>query len=112
MTRDYYVGQELLIDDVNRRDRPLETCTVTKVGRKLVTVAIGQWGREEVYRIDTSKRNDNYQHRWLLTREEYEDRERRRVLLDALRKRYIEVSTTNLTIDQLQRILDIAEEER
>lgn len=108
---EYYVGQEVLIRSVNQRGSEPEKATVTKVGRKLVTVR-NQYNWFEVYRMDTGKRNDNYGHEWLQTPEAYADEQHRTELWGQLRELGLKTEWGKPTIStvKLERIIAILEE--
>ncbi|QGJ95021.1 hypothetical protein SEA_REDWATTLEHOG_160 [Gordonia phage RedWattleHog] len=74
----FEVGMEVLIDDVNRRGRPLTEAVVSKVGRKLVYATM--YGRDVGFRLETRAANDNYGHQSIWTPEEVAERERRAYL--------------------------------
>lgn len=82
---DLHVGQEVVLYDVNRRkDAPRPRGTITKVGRKLVTIR-GNWGgRPRQYRIDEQRINDNYGHSSFATLEQDAASEQRRADLAVL----------------------------
>lgn len=86
--REWFVGQEVLVRDVNEKRQYWEnseppTGTITKVGRKLFTVRRGSW--DTVFRIETGRTNDAYEHSWVQTKEGYADQERRAELVKDLR---------------------------
>lgn len=71
----YEVGQRVWVYDVNGRGRGPDEATVTKVGRKLVTVA-GPHNWSRTFRLEDGLRNDDYGHQWIRTDEEREAAER------------------------------------
>ena len=80
----YTVGQRVWIFDVNQGKRGPQEGTVTKVGRKLVTVR-GPWA-SATFRIETGQINSQYSnHTWIKTDEEKAYDERRAELIQALR---------------------------
>ncbi len=107
------VGDELmLVDSYNRGGGPRKV-TVTKVGRKLVTVQSN--GQEEVFRIDTGYKNDGYHHSFLETPEHYEERQRRGNLMGVLRNLGIEfdfkIRKSELSIDRIQALIAVMEDD-
>lgn len=87
----FTVGQKVWIYDVNRRrgQGPQEG-TVTKVGRKLVTVQVGtHWSW--TFRIEDGSRNDRYGHQWVKTDEQRKVEEHRNDLLRRLAEGGLEV---------------------
>lgn len=74
----YAVGDEVRVFDVNGRRNGMPKGgwpgTVTAVGRKLMTVSYGGY-RNEKFRMDTGRVNDNYGHQYIMTEEEVIDRD-------------------------------------
>lgn len=56
-------GDMVTVYDVNARGRSPERLPVVRVGRTLVYIA--QYGRDDAYRLDDGKRNDDYGHTWI-----------------------------------------------
>lgn len=67
---DYYVGQPVLISDVNARGRGPYESKVTKVGRKLVYATM--YGRDYAFRIEGGTINDKYGHQHIWTVEDWD----------------------------------------
>lgn len=67
----YEVGQRVWFYGINDRGRPPTEGTVTKVGRTLVTVAIGH-GQSQQFRIETGQINsrDYPHHYWVKTEQQ------------------------------------------
>lgn len=71
---DWRIGQQAWLYDVNQRG-PVRV-SVTKVGRKLVTVSGGGlWSK--TFRIENGRANDQFGHHWILTDEQRELSDRR-----------------------------------
>jgi beta-lactamase superfamily II metal-dependent hydrolase len=105
----YEVGQTLLRRDVNERSRNgPEEVTVTKVGRKLVTVA-RRGGRTETFRIEDGTANDRFGHGWLQTRERYEAEQERGTVIQRLRDLGVSLEYTAPTYptDALRDVADV-----
>jgi hypothetical protein len=104
---DYYVGQPVLITDVNARGRgPYET-TVTKVGRKLVYA--NMYGRDYAFRIEGGVINDNYGHQHIWTLEEWGAKERHSKVLADLREVGVKFDwdSKSLSTETLEKILGV-----
>ena len=102
------VGQRVWIYDVNDRygNGPVEG-TVSKIGRKLVTVQSGKYRTESVFRLDDQHANDGFRHRWFRTDEQREAHDRRQVAEDALKKAGVQVWQAKLTTEQVEAIAQI-----
>lgn len=107
------VGDELLVVERQKFRQEPRRVTVTKVGRKLITVEL--YEREEVYRIDTSRKNDGYGHSHVETPEHYEYRQRHSNLLGVLKDLGIFFDfgfrRTELSIEKLQALIAVMEDE-
>jgi hypothetical protein len=80
----YAVGQTVWVHDINSRSGP-ERGTVTRVGRRLITVQCGSGHRDErVFRIEDGRINDKYGHRWIKTEDEEAFDRRRGAAIDVL----------------------------
>lgn len=105
------VGDTLLCVDRNaRRGTPPREETVVKVGRTLIHIEA--WGdRTLTYRIADGIRNDNYGHSWLMTREQYEDKQERAAYISALSDLGVSFRfASGPDASKLERILAIMEE--
>lgn len=107
------VDQTLILRDQNenRMGGP-KVGTVTKVGRKLVTIAPEQGWWTTTYRIDTQRVNDERGHGWFQTPDQYAEDVLRVEVMGALRGG-LGVNTNfgnKLSNDQLIRILAIVQE--
>lgn len=110
MSEKWHVGQTVLIRNVNSRAAEPRRGEVVKVGRTLVTVKAG-WA-EDKYRMDTGYLTGDYSHQWIVTEEEYADSLRRDAAHEKLREARVDIrGAKNLTTSQLERILEIVEEE-
>lgn len=105
------VGQKVWVDDVNRRGRPREEATVTKVGRKLVTVDRGY--HSQVFRLDTGRSNDDFGHQWLLTAEMVAQADERAILRGRVQRlRYgRDLAAGPWSNETLAAVLDLLEKE-
>lgn len=113
MDAKFYVGQEVIVRNVNegRGSFRVQTAPVTRVGTRLVYIE--QYGREYSYRADTGRRNDNYGHSWLQTHGEYMEEKRRAALYERLAEhgmRSYQSDWAGLSSDKIERILAILEE--
>lgn len=101
------VGQEVWLYDVNdQRYGRREPCrgTVVKVGRKLATIRYGA-GYDKVFRLDTTRSNDNYGHQWFKTDEQATEDDRRSAATEVLRAaRLRPESGCSLSLVQLEAI--------
>ena len=109
---EYYVGQKVLIRDINRRrdGGPTES-VITRVGRKLVYIE--QYGREVAYRIEDGRKNDNYGHSWLQTPEQYVEEMHRDALWSRLNAAGLRLElgmSHKVSTDKLERVVAIMEE--
>lgn len=106
------LGQRVVMRDVNEgRYGGPKFGTVTKVGRKLVTVQneTAKWD-EKVYRLDTGRQNDRYDHGYFQTIEAFEEGKRRGELLAALREAGLEPrlgAGSQFSTATLARILEV-----
>src|SRR4051794_10305145 len=110
----YEVGQTLFRRDVNERSRSgPEEVTVTKVGRRLVTVT-RRGERTETFRIEDGRANDRYEHGWLQTREQYEAEQERGAVVRRLRDLGVTLEFTAPTYptDALREVADVLEAAR
>lgn len=103
-------GDELLL--IRQRQEP-QAVTVEKVGRKLIHIPrYGKPGGEtDTFLIATGRRNDNYRHTYLISREDYEARRRRTQLMAALREHGIDFNgsapeRSPETLEALLKVLD------
>lgn len=99
----YEVDQRVWVYDVNApRGRGPSEGTVTKVGRKLVTVR-DRYGHSAVYRIDGGTINDNYGHQWIRTDAERDEHERYKAAVESLRAVRVELQPgCQLTLQQVE----------
>lgn len=105
------VGDEVRVFDVNgnRLGQPEGgwVGTVTKVGRKLVTIQTGDgYNGEKQYRLEDQMANDNYGHRRFKTLEQAAQDERRAEAMDVLRNAGINFGYRAIpfTVDQLEEL--------
>lgn len=108
----FYVGQPVLVDDINRNGRPLEEGVVTKVGRTLVSVQYGYHHKPVTFRIDGGTRNDQYGHQWVMTFDEHIERVARDGAVRRLTAHDTKVGSRVSTevLNQIADLLDQAEE--
>jgi hypothetical protein len=79
---DLAVGEEVILRDVNERGAVFPRGTVVKVGRTLVTIK-DRYG-EQQYRIEEQHKNDQWQHGWFQTMDQYEAEQRHSAARDTL----------------------------
>ena len=109
---EWYVGQEVVIRNVNEHRRywtdGQPPCgVVTKVGRKLVTVE-DPYGNPKTYYIEDGQANDKWGHAWIQTKEAFAAQERRTELVHALRKTGLfDAYYPKLHTDTLEAILQV-----
>lgn len=56
-------GDKVTVYDVNARGRAPEQLRVSRIGRTLVYIA--KYGRDDAYRLEDGRRNDDYGHTWI-----------------------------------------------
>lgn len=111
---DLKVGEPVRVFDINgsRMGQPSGGWegTVTKVGRKLITVHYGR--RSKVFRLDTGVANDDYGHVHVETVEQATEGRRRSALVQRLREGGLEIrfghSVSTETLAALVAVLDAA----
>ena len=104
------VGDVVIVRDVNeRRPGGPKVGTVTKVGRKLVTVDFPFHWNPMQFRIDTGVRNDAYQHQSIQTPDESADGVLFAELVTRLKEHGIELRRSRLGTDALLGILAIVD---
>lgn len=82
---DLTVGQKVWLRDTNRRQVVASRGTITKIGRKLVTIQsdeIGWWTKQ--YRLDSQQVNDDYGHQSFVTDDQAAAEVKRREDLETL----------------------------
>jgi hypothetical protein len=96
------VGDTAYWSDVNSRDGSLSSGKVTKVGTKLVTVG------HMVFRLDTLKANDDYQHQTLIPDiERYYEQKKTKHLSRALSEHLIHCDTKLSDLERIAEILGV-----
>lgn len=92
------VGDVVWIHDVNRRGHSPDESVVVKIGTKLIHV--GEGWRKIIFRKDTLRTNDDYQHQYLIL--SLEDEAERKLRSEYLREIERRVSGSKAEIENVR----------
>jgi hypothetical protein len=106
---DLTVGQEVILRNMNERylnkDKEFPRGKISAIGRKLVMIT-QPYGDPRQYRIEEQVSNDQYQHAYFQTLEQYEAQQQRTRDIETLQQHGLGLSSVRIPGEKLHAVAD------